>query len=143
LAKLPAADGQAQLLLLRAGTGQRHRWHGQLPVSWRAESEAEVGLVGCVLVDTQEIESCEYQRIGPEGDTYTVRIERLRTTANITLLNPTSGERIAERIRVGSEPAACPPDSEDLDTTQQLSGSEPTAEDFQDWLESFVDGTAG
>jgi len=143
MANLPAPDGPTQLLLLRAGSQQRHRWHGELPVGWRAETGDEVGMVGCVLVDDEEIESCDYQRPDPEGGTYTVSIERMQTTASITLLNPTTGERVAERVVLGSEPDPCPPDSEDLNVAQQIEGSEPTSADFSDWLERFVDGTAG
>jgi hypothetical protein len=144
LANLPAVDEPpTRLLLLRTNSGQRHRWHSQLPIGWRAETAEEVGMVGCVLIDDNEIESCDYSRIGAEQDLYTVSIERMQTTASITLLNPTTGERVAERTVNGSEPDPCPPDSEDLNIAQQLEGSEPTAADFQDWLEQFVDDTAG
>jgi hypothetical protein len=143
IANLPAPDGTAKMLLLRQGTQQRHPWHGELPLGWRAESGDEVGLVGCVLMDRADFGHCEYPRIGAEGDQWTARIERYQTTATVTLLNPTSGQRIAERSVIGGEPDPCPPDSEDLNTAQRFEGEEPSSQEFAEWLESFAVGTAG
>jgi hypothetical protein len=58
------------------------------------------------------------------------------------MLNPETGERFAERAVTGIEPEPCPPDTPELDTQVQIEGSEPTSEDFAQWLEGFVDGTA-
>ncbi|MEM6284794.1 MAG: hypothetical protein AAF787_21570 [Chloroflexota bacterium] len=139
IANAPAADGPSRLLLLRTGAQARHAWHNEMPVDWRAETADEVTLVGCVEIDDVEIEQCEYSRPDSEGGTFTVRIEREQTTATVVLLNPTSGERVAERAVTGSEPEPCPPDSEDLDTMQRLEGSVPTSHEFAAFLETFVD----
>lgn len=142
MANLPPGDSPAPVLLLRSYTSQRHYWHGDLPEGWGAASGDEVRIVGCVFVDTEEIESCDYLRVGAEQDTYTASIERMQTTATITLLN-TRGTPIAEETVVGSAPPPCPPDSADLNTTQTLAGSEPTLADFETWMAPFVEGAAG
>ncbi|MEO0563955.1 MAG: hypothetical protein AAF125_17760 [Chloroflexota bacterium] len=136
----PATGGASQLLFLRAGTAQQHPWHGQLPSEWAAETGEDVALVGCVFVDDVEIESCDYPRTSPEGDTFTSSIERMQTTATINLVNPVSGARVAELSVTGPEPDPCPPDSEDLNTLQRLEGAEPTVADFEAWLAEFVEG---
>lgn len=139
IANTPAADGPSKILLLRTGAQARHAWHNEMPVGWRAETADEVTLVGCVEIDDVEIEQCNYSRPDGEGGTFTVSIEREQTTATVVLLNPSSGERVAEQSVTGSEPEPCPPDSEDLNTTQRLEGSVPTSDEFAEFLETFVE----
>lgn len=142
----PNTDGPSQLLLLRSGTMQRHPWHQELPISWRAETGDEVAIVGCIETDVVDIEVCEYERnnSGSTSDefSFTVSIDREQTTVTVTLLNPDTGERIAERSMTGSEPEPCPPYSDELNSSMRLEGSQPVADDFSKWLEDFVDDTA-
>jgi len=137
-----APDGEfpRELVLFRAGTRQRHAWHGDLPAAWRAESQEEVGLVGCVEQEEEVVETCEYQRPDPEGGTYPVRMDRIQYVTTVTLVNPETGRPIEALTVEGSAPEACPEYSDDLNTSVDIEGSEVEFEEFTSWLEPFVFG---
>jgi len=135
---LPQVEPPRLLVLFTAGSQRRHAWHNSLTTQWKAEDEASVALVGCVAEDYIELETCRYTRI-PErgGEPYTVRIIREQHTATITLVNPTDGRRIDELTLTGSEPAPCPPDTDDLTSGRQR-GEDLTWADFALWAEDYV-----
>jgi hypothetical protein len=135
---LPDASPPRQLLLLTADSQRRHAWHSSLTVQWQAADEAAVALVGCVAEDYIELEECTYSRLAERGEEpYTIRVTREQHTVTITLINPTTGQRIDELTLMGSEPGPCPPDTDDL-TTGRERGDDLTWADFAAWAEPYI-----
>lgn len=135
---LPQTGPPRPLVLFTAGSQRRHAWHASLTTQWQAEDEDAVVLVGCVAEDYIELETCRYTREAERGgDTYSLRITREQHTATVTLVNPQDGRRIDELTLTGSEPAPCPPDTEDLTSGRQR-GTDLTWADFAVWAENYV-----
>lgn len=136
---LPEGDTPQRLVLFRADSRQRHPWQQELPGTWRADSQEEVGLVGCVEETEEVVETCEYLRPTDEGS-YTVRIERIQYFATLILVNPQTGRPIDSLTLEGEMPDACPPDSDDLTSAQKVEGAEIQFDGVTSWLESYVFG---
>ncbi len=137
-ANLPDAPPPLGILLMNAGTQQRHTWHSQLPEQWRAESETNVALVGCVDEAEVLLETCEYSRAADEGS-FTVRVKREQIVMTLLLINPDTSRRVASQTVLGTEPEACPLD-EDVVGSKTLQGDTPTWEAFAPFVETFVFG---
>lgn len=131
-------EGEAprQFLLLTGDTQRRDAFHSELPDQWRAESEDEVSLVGCVERIETVLETCEYQRSSDEGS-YTVSIDREQESATIVIVNPNTGRRIDALEVTGDEPDDCP-DDEDVTSSSTLSGGDVEWDEFAGWIEEYV-----
>ena len=137
----PQGDAPFQLLLLRAGTGQRHSWFEDVSEVWRAEAEADVDLVACVEEVKETIETCEYIRAASRGEgTFTIRLERVQNKTTITLLNPDSGRRIDQLELEGTLPDPCPEDNPEITTSGTIDGGALSFADMAVWVEPFVFG---
>lgn len=127
-----------QMLLLIANTQRRHPWHDDLPAQWRAETEDEVSLIGCVEEESILIETCEYSRDSARpGDTYTVRIKREQSQATVVLVNPTTARRIDSLTVTGAEPPPCPEDDGEFSSGEQR-GEPLQWQDFAAWAENYI-----
>ncbi|MCA9914888.1 MAG: hypothetical protein KC496_16155 [Anaerolineae bacterium] len=136
---LPEGDAPQRLVLFRADSRQRHSWQQELPGTWRADSQEDVGLVGCVEETEEVLETCEYQRPSDEGS-YTVRVERVQHFTTLILVNPQTGRPIDSLTLQGEMPDSCPPDSEGLNSSQKIEGTDIPFEAAVPWLEAYVFG---
>lgn len=134
---MPAAEAPRGVLLLAGDTTRRHGWHSELPTPWRAESEADVVLIGCVVETDLSIETCEYTRPVPGEEPFTVRIEREQHEVTLVLINPQTGRRIDALTVTGTEPAPCPVDDGEFNSGTQ-SGEPVVWEAFAEWVEGYV-----
>lgn len=135
---LPDAATPRQILLLTSDTQRRHAWQSDLPSQWRAESEDEVALIGCVNEERVLLETCEYQRDSAhEDEAYTVKIRREQYQITLVLINPQTARRIDTLSITGPEPDACPEDDGSLTTGEQR-GEKVQWADVAGWVEGYV-----
>lgn len=135
--ELPDSSTPRQIVLLKAGTRQRADLLQQLPVSWRASSEEDVQLVGCVEEISTSIETCSYARSSDDGS-YTLEVERLESTTVLKLLNPESGRVIAVHDVRGAAPDECPDDYDSSLASRRIQGDPANPDAFVDWLEPYI-----
>lgn len=127
------------LLILIAGTRQRHAWFHDVPALWRAETQDAVDLIACVEEEKETLETCEYEREGSRGnDYYTIEIERIQYSTTVVTVNPVTGRRISSLTLEGAEPDACPPDTSDITTSRSIYGDKVTFNDIGTWIEPLV-----
>ena len=100
---------QMQILLLEQGATQKHGWHDDLPDDLRADSLEEVDLVICMGEEGEIVlETCEYTQTGDPRQPVLFRVQLVRPTVNIIILNRQTGQRIVEIPVGGSTPPQCP-----------------------------------
>lgn len=134
----PQGETPLPMLIMRAGTRQRHSWYQDLPQAWRGTSQADTAAVACVEEEETPLETCSYMRNSDE-DAYTANFERVQHTTTIHLLNAATGRRIDTLILEGTLPESCPEDDPGGVSTT-IEGTEPTFDEAAPWFEAYVFG---
>lgn len=116
-------------VVLLDGSGDSHRWTGQVPSEWWPESVGTTELVVCVGEEQEVlIETCPYIG-GPP-------IDRYQYVIHVELVAAQTGEMIAADDISGDAPRQCR-QSEPVELVR-LEGSHVAFSDVRDWLTPYV-----